>query len=645
MPDCCYRPLNHDQEALFAELVQSANSIILRWDDEGRIIFMNRYGLDLFGFSEEELVGKNVIGTIVARTDSSGRDLAKMIDDILSHPEKYILNRNENICRDGSTLWIQWSNKAIVNRDGSLQEMLSIGIDMTPLRETEARLKNQQELYRSIFENAFDAHFLFQNRKYIAANHAGLKLLDCGFDELKGRTIGEFSPDILPDGTPMVTALDRFERALLTGEQVETDWQVKRKDGEIRQCVLRAQLVGRAEDQVVHVSLVDVTEQRIIQQEIRRRQKMEAIGNLAGGIAHDFNNILMAILGYTELMQMKLGTDSAVARELDQIKNASLRAKDLVSQILTFSRRGDQTMQAIHLGRVVREALQLLRPTIPTTIRIIDDIRSDRFIMADPTQIHQVIVNLCTNGRLAIGDKEGTLRIRLFDDEREEGRENGQKVILEVEDSGAGIDPAIIDRIFDPYFTTREHGRGSGLGLAVVHGIIRNHQAEISVDSHPGQGTCFRIRFPVAAGQQKSGSREADDISPAAGHCSETLNILLVDDELSLREVAGEFLREHGHNVVAKANGALALEEFKKNPHHWDLIITDQTMPEMTGIHLAEVVRSLRPDLPIILCTGYGQVVDQQRLNRMDLQAVMTKPISLHDLLREIRQTLSPRDQ
>ncbi|MCF6188114.1 MAG: PAS domain S-box protein [Desulfobulbaceae bacterium] len=640
--------LHYEQINLYQELVHSANSIILRWDRQSRIIFMNQYGLDLFGFSKDELIGKEVVGTIVAETDRSGRDLTAMIEDILLHPKKYLLNKNENICRDGSSLWIQWSNKAIVDSDGSFLEMLSVGIDITAQVVAEKKLRQREKLYQALFKGSFDAHLLSRDGIYIDCNQATLTFLGRSRAEVIGHPMGSFSPKKQDDGISTRERVREVIERTARGEIVEIEWVVKETgSGTLRYAEIKAESVETEEGEIIHISLRDVTEKRILQEELRQRQKLEAIGTLAGGIAHDFNNILMAIMGYTELVQMKLGRESSVDSELEQIRTASVRAKDLVSQILTFSRKAEQAKHSIQISLVAREALQLLRSSIPSTIEIKEQIEAEYFILADPTQIHQVIVNLCTNASLAMTDERGILRISLQDMTVNSHRQTvimdnnlppGNYVVLEVEDTGCGIAPEIKNKLFDPYFTTREHGQGSGMGLAVVHGIVQSHHGIITVDSGKDQGALFRLYFPAIAQSVGENRHKKNTGSQAALPTQPKGNILLAEDEESIRELISDFLTEKGHSVTTCVDGEQALEELSKTATNWDLLITDQTMPKMTGMQLSAKVQQIRPGLPIILCTGYSQTVDLEISRQLGFHAIIEKPISLYKLLAEIEK-------
>ncbi len=386
----------------------------------------------------------------------------------------------------------------------------------------------------------------------------------------------------------------------------------------------------------------DVTQEVALEKQLRQAQKMEALGTLAGGIAHDFNNILAAILGYAEL---SLGTHSLEARlrnNLEQVIKAGKRARDLVQQILAFSRQSEQERKPVQLGSVVQEVLTLLRASLPTTIEIhFKGDPQNGLVMADPTQIHQLLMNLCSNAACAMNEKGGSLHVELSTNRvgphgfRMNGELSpGSYLRLTVRDTGHGIPPALLDRIFDPYFTTKEKGTGTGLGLAVVHGIVKSHEGTIAVESEPGKGTSFHVFLPMVEACTSS-ARDAEE--PTLGGSE---RILLVDDEDTLVELGSMMLEGMGYRVNAQTNSLEALETFRSNPDGFDLVITDLTMPQMTGLELAQELLRIRPHLPIILCTGYSENLVPQRTKAMGVREFMTKPFLVRDLARTIRNAL-----
>ncbi|HAA03820.1 MAG TPA: hypothetical protein DCE18_10650 [Syntrophobacteraceae bacterium] len=374
---------------------------------------------------------------------------------------------------------------------------------------------------------------------------------------------------------------------------------------------------------------------------------MEALGTLAGGIAHDFNNILGAILGYTELTLMDLAPDSIAADNLRAVIKSSHRARDLVKQILAFSRMSGQEHCPVKLSHLFKEALRLLRASIPTTITIkpmidLDDPRGDT-ILADPTQIHQVLMNLCTNAVQAMRPHGGILEVGLADVEfspqdqdRPKDLPAGPYTYLWVTDSGPGMEAATLERIFDPFFTTKGVGEGTGMGLAVVHGIVQGHRGAIWVESQPGVGTTFKVWFPRLEAAVAEEDVELEVI--AMGN----ERILLVDDEPPLLDAGRKILQRFGYQVSPYASGIEALEAFKAAPNRFDLLFTDQTMPQMTGAELARQVLALRPGMPIILCTGFSETIDAESARQMGIRDLLTKPLVMTEVARVVRRVLDP---
>jgi PAS domain S-box-containing protein len=386
----------------------------------------------------------------------------------------------------------------------------------------------------------------------------------------------------------------------------------------------------------------DVTQEVALEKQLRQAQKMEALGTLAGGIAHDFNNILAAILGYAELSMGSQSLDERLRNNLEQVIKAGKRARDLVQQILAFSRQSEQERKPVQLGSVIQEVLALLRASLPTTIDIrFKGERQNGLVMADPTQIHQLLMNLCSNAAYAMNEKGGSLHVELSTNRvgahgfRMSGELSpGSYVRLTVRDTGHGIPPALLDRIFDPYFTTKEKGTGTGLGLAVVHGIVKSHDGAIAVESELGKGTSFHVFLPVIEASSSSARDEED--APSGG----SERILLVDDEDTLVELGSMMLEGMGYKVNGQTSSLEALDLFRQDPRGFDLVITDLTMPQMTGLELAQELLRIRPDLPIILCTGYSENLMPQSTRAMGVRELMTKPFLVRDLARTIRNAL-----
>jgi len=390
----------------------------------------------------------------------------------------------------------------------------------------------------------------------------------------------------------------------------------------------------------------DVTERKRLEANLQQSQKMEAIGTLAGGIAHDFNNILAAILGYGELLAFDMPKDTPAWQNLQAVLTSCHRAKDLVGQILAFSRQNGLNSMPVRISTIVKEALKMLRASLPTTIEIRKNIETpDGIVKANATQIHQVLVNLCTNASHAMREKGGVLGVGLSRFHAESSAElphhdlqPGTYLKLSVSDTGCGMSAEQMQRIFDPYFTTKEAGEGTGLGLAVVQGIVRSHSGAVKVASLPGRGSVFDVYLPEMEKEHIS-SQEA--VQPyLTGH--ET--ILVVDDEPALVAMSKQMLELLGYKTVTRTSSVEAYNLFRHNPARFDLVMTDMTMPYMTGEKLAGKILAIRPDVPIILCTGYSEQITEKRARELGIQAFVMKPLVMRDLAATIREVLDKAD-
>ena len=438
----------------------------------------------------------------------------------------------------------------------------------------------------------------------------------------------------LPGGSDDTRHVTRFEKTFQEngGEQICLDIMV-----------LPMILEGKPAVQII---ARDVTRQKYLEESLTQSQKMESIGTLAGGIAHDFNNILFSIMGYTELSMEGIEEESKLYDNLKEILAAGNRAKDLIKQILTFSRQNDQKLQPVRMDLIVKEALVLLRASLPTTIAIHKDIKSNAMVLADPTQVHQVLMNLCINAGHAMEEKGGILTIELFSleidedfSEKHPDLKPGPYISLNVCDTGHGIAPEILNRIFDPFFTTRTRGDGTGLGLSVVHGIVKSCNGAIYVYTEPGQGTTFKVFIPAVDRRVDADMRVKRHI-PAG-----TERILFVDDEPMLATMGKRLLESLGYKVVARTSSLDALALFREQPDRFDLVVTDMTMPDLTGEKLAESIINIRPDIPIILSTGFSQTISRKRGSNVGIKAFISKPVLKYEIADTIRRVLDGRQQ
>ena len=424
----------------------------------------------------------------------------------------------------------------------------------------------------------------------------------------------------------------------------KNEFKMRHKAGHWVDILARADVINDENGEGARVigTHVDITERKRLEEQLQQSQKMESIGTLAGGIAHDFNNILFPIVGYTEMLMEDVPENSPFKDSLNEIYNGALRARDLVQQILAFSRQGASELNLIRPQTIVKEALKLIRATIPTTISLSQNIQSDcNAIKADPTKIHQIVMNLTTNAYHAMENDGGELKVVLKEvklgqqDLKYTDLTPGRYACLTISDTGIGITKDVIDKIFDPFFTTKEKGKGTGMGLSVVHGIIKNMNGKIEVDSELGKGTEFHVYLPIVENAFKI--EESPIKEPMQGGDE---RILLVDDEEIIIKMETKALERLGYQVTSLTSSIEALEIFRTNPDKFDLIVTDMAMPKIPGNKLAAELIKIRPDIPILLCTGFSEAMTEEKVKSLGIKGLLLKPIIMKELARKIRETL-----
>jgi PAS domain S-box-containing protein len=545
------------------------------------------------------------------------------------------------IRRDGAMLWVH--DRGRVVRDDAGVPLYAIGAatDITERKVAQEAVERSRNQMKSFIEHAPAAMAMLDTQLcYVAASRRWLRDYGLGDTNLVGRHHYDVFPEIRHRED-----WQKIHRRCLAGaiERREEDRFV-RQDGTEQwlRWEVRPWQDERGEIGGIIMFTESITDRKQLEQRLRQAEKMEALGTLAGGIAHDFNNILAAMIGYAELAQDGVPAGSRAGQNIEQVLVAGRRAKSLIQQILAFSRRREPQREVLDLGKLLQEAMTLLRASIPATIAIRVDVRSsDNTVLADPTQLQQVIMNVCSNATQAMQDRGGTLGLRLEEVDvppsfasMHPPLKAGAHMRLTITDTGVGMTPEVLGRIFDPFFTTKKVGEGTGLGLSASLGIITGHGGTISVESEPGRGSTFSVYLPkLTAATDSSQGPEADRRGGSE-------RILFVDDETALVRLADQTLGNLGYRVTALTDPVLALGQFRSEPDAFDLIITDQTMPGMTGEVLARELLRLRPSLPIILCTGFSEGMSEQAARKVGFRGLLMKPLTVAELDQAIHNAL-----
>jgi len=539
---------------------------------------------------------------------------------------------------DGSYRWINVIGRVLAaDEQGKVTRMIGVRMDITERKVAEEQMNLQ-----------FSALTAAANGIAITARNGKIEWVNPAFTRLTGysaeEAVGNF-PRVLKSGQHPPGFYATLWATIVTGNVWHGELINKRKDGGLYTEEMTITPVRGADGEIAHFVAIkqDVTERHQLENQLRQSQKMEAVGTLAGGIAHDFNNILGAIISFTEVSKMDNTGNAELVQNLDEVLKASHRAADLVRQILSFSRRQKLERRSVALAPVVKEALKLLRATLPATISIETDLGDDLpAVLADPTQIHQVIMNLGANSAHAMRDQPGRLRVQLDAYKLEPGATTtalaaGDYVRLTFSDTGHGMDATTAERIFEPFFTTKDVGKGTGLGLSVVHGIVKEHEGAITVASEPGQGTTFTLYLPAQVATATATAAAGQEIPAGGGE-----RIMFVDDEAVLGEVARKMLRRLGYQPFIFTDANAAWQAFQENASAYDLLISDLTMPEMTGVELAKRVSTLRPGLPIILSFGLSGALTAEELQAAGVQDFLGKPLHYEALARALKKGLRP---
>ncbi len=543
------------------------------------------------------------------------------------------------VCGDGTRKFVNVIGEPVLDDRGNLVMLVGTIQDITERR----RAEEERAILATAVEQAADGIIITNRRGDIEyVNPSFERVSGYGRLELIDRNFGVLRSD---------RHSDAFYKDMWNCISGGNNWSGhivnKMKEGRICEFDTTISPIRDASGQIRNFVSVnrDVTREVKIQRQLRQAQKMEALGTLAGGIAHDFNNILGMILGYTEMALLETPTGSHLWSNLSQVPKAVDRAKDLVRQILAFSRQGEQKRGPIRIGPIVEEALKFMSRVLPSTIEVRQEIRAVPYgadiVVADPSQVHQILMNLVTNAAHAMRERGGVLEVKLsaveffaYDFACPADLKPGPYIRLAVSDTGQGIAPSALERIFEPYYTTKGPGEGTGLGLAVVHGIVISHEGAITVYSKPGDGSVFNVYLPRAESEASTTGSELLGL-PRGNE-----RVLFIDDEKDLAAVGGSMLEFLGYTVIAKSSALEALEVFRSQPDGFDLVITDMTMPAMTGLDLAEELLRIRPRLPIILCTGYSSIATPDKARAAGIRRILQKPLIMSVLSKAIRETL-----
>ncbi len=637
---------NEDLRKAQLELEKSRKKYIDHYDfapvgyltvsDKGLIIEANLTASELLAVDRGHLLMKPLSAFIV----ESDQDI------YYKHRQHLLKSKKRQSCelrilqRNSPPLDVLMEGIAIPDDDGETAQLRICITDISKQKKIADTLRTSKEEWEKTFNSIPDIVTLQDtNMTIVRANKAAHDFLGCTYGELFGKYCYEVFCG-LSEPCPGCPLLDTLKDAATHSKTIDY--------GKLGKTFLVSSSAISGDNgsphYVVHIAK-DITEQKKLEEERFQAHKLEAIGTLAGGIAHDFNNILTAIIGFTELAQTATKEGSKTAGYLAAVLQAGQRATGLVKQILTFSRKGAHNREALQPYLVVKEALRMLRASLPTTVQIRENIDSNSgTIVADPTKIHQVVVNLCTNALHAMTEETGTLEVSLQRTQltaeevlAHSGVAPGPFIELSVSDTGCGMDEQTRQHIFEPYFTTKAVDKGSGLGLAVVLGVVQDYGGIITVDSTPGKGSTFHVFFPAQGEEEDKAEVSQKKRGPLP---TGTERIMIVDDESTIVTLYEAVLSSLGYTVTPKTSSLAALEELQKSPGSFDILITDQTMPGLSGVKLAEEVLKFNPEMPIILCTGFSSTLSEEQALKIGIKRFVQKPVNCKDLARIVRSVL-----
>lgn len=619
--------------------------LIISPEGNGTILECNDAATKIFGYDADELIGAK---TKKLHIDNEHAKLFQttLLTDIKSKGS--LKNFRFRLKRENGNIFP--SEHTVLEMKNGAQDRIgwiSIIRDLSEMQATKDALFESENKFRLLYDNApLSYQSLDENGNFVEVNDTWLNQLGYEKNEVIGRNFSEFIASEWQKHFQV-----NFPRFKAIGEVLGVEFEMVKKDGSHILVAFHGK-IGKKSDgtfKQTHCIFTDITKQRsfeeerdLLEQKMIQMQRMESIGNLAGGIAHDFNNILFPIIGMSEMLMEDFRPGSPEFENVQEIYLAGKRGSDLVKQILSFSRQHEHKFIPVSVQKIIKEVARLSRSTIPANIEIRETIeKRGGLVMADPTQLHQVVLNLITNAYHAIEDINGVIDIKFEEISLEGGKQYdysmpaGRYVVISVSDNGSGMTPQVQNRIFEPYFTTKERGKGTGLGLAVVYGIIKEHAGDIKVNSEEGKGSTFEVYLPLMEKNKESVTIEnLEDIQGG------NERILLIDDEESILRLEQKILERLGYQVTIRSNSTETLDEFASDPNAFDLVITDMAMPGMTGDQLAENLISIRADIPVIICTGFSDRIDKEKAAAIGIKDFLLKPVLKRELAKKVRSVL-----